>query len=154
MGERAVPFSIGSGLMPIVDLNAEPSESMRRWFGLSLGCLLVVLGILLAPHGWLRNLVFATAATVTFVYYALPKTKVPIIRGWQYTTFPLAWVIGHLLFGVVFYLILTPIGIILRLSGYDPLQIRSSKNEASQWTDRPADLDSGRNLVKRYFRQF
>jgi hypothetical protein len=39
-------------------------------------------------------------------------------------TFPIGWVISHLLLGAIFYLLVTPIGLVLRLTGHDPLQLK------------------------------
>jgi len=48
----------------------------------------------------------------------------PVFVGLILATFPLGWVVSHVLLGAIFYGIVTPIGLILRLTGHDPLQLR------------------------------
>ena len=48
----------------------------------------------------------------------------PIFVGLILVTFPIGWVVSHLLLGAIFYGLVTPIGIILRLTGHDPLQLK------------------------------
>ncbi|MCA9129241.1 MAG: hypothetical protein KDB22_19280 [Planctomycetales bacterium] len=135
--------------MPLVDLSAAPSPSMRRWFGLSLGLLLAILAFLFSGWGhWLNGFLLVCGALVTTVYYAVPKSQIAVIRCWQYLTYPVAWMLGHILFGAIFFGVVLPIGLVLRLRGHDPLQLRSGKR-SSYWHDR-----QGSQNTDRYFKQF
>jgi hypothetical protein len=60
---------------------------------------------------------------------------------------PIGWLVSHLLLGVAYYAVLTPLAAAFRLSGRDAL-MRRRRNVPSYWTpkERPADPD-------RYFRQ-
>jgi hypothetical protein len=49
----------------------------------------------------------------------------PIFVGLILLTYPIGWGVSHVLLGVIFYGIVTPIWIILRLIGHDPLQINA-----------------------------
>ena len=62
---------------------------------------------------------------------------------------PIAWVVSHLVLVTIFYLVLTPIGLIMRLFGHDPLNARFDPDAKSYWQRRPEKTDSAR-----YFRQF
>ena len=54
-----------------------------------------------------------------------------------------------LILAVVYYLVLFPIGLILRLRGYDPMQRRFDRSAKSYWT--PREQEEG---TERYFKQF
>ncbi len=132
--------------MVLVDHATEPSRSMQRWFGASLAGLL-------ALASWAARGMFGAmwmvggglAVALAAVYYLYPRSQRPIIRAWQIATFPLAWCISHLLLGAVFFLIVAPIGWILRYRGHDPLQLNGEP--PPHWHDRsPAP-------PQRYFRQ-
>lgn len=57
--------------------------------------------------------------------------------------FPIGFVLSHLLMGVIYYLVITPIGLCFRLIGRDPLGKRLDPSRPSYWhergTPRPAD---------------
>jgi len=48
----------------------------------------------------------------------------PMFVGLILLTYPIGWVISHLLLGAIFYLLFLPIGLVLRLTGHDPLQLK------------------------------
>ncbi|MCC9642764.1 SxtJ family membrane protein [Rhodopirellula sp. JC740] len=135
--------------MPLIDLSAAPSPSMRRWFGASLGLLLLIFAWLSRSLGvWPSALLFGCAVVTTSVYYALPATQEKIIRGWQWLTFPIAFLIGHLLFGAIYFVVLTPLAMALRVVGHDALRLRE-RHRASTWQDRKQDV-----AAEQYLKQF
>ncbi len=54
---------------------------------------------------------------------------------------PVNWVVSNLVVIVVYYLVITPIGVIARLAGHDPLEIRARKDDKSFWRHRDKDTD-------------
>ena len=66
-----------------------------------------------------------------------------------YATFPIGFVVSYVILAVVYYLVLTPTGIILRLTGYDPMQRRFDSNAKTYWSPREQDESN-----EQYFRQF
>jgi hypothetical protein len=64
-------------------------------------------------------------------------------------TFPFGWAVSHLLLAILFYGLFTPLGLIFRLLGRDPLRRQRPLEQASYWTMKPAATD-----VRGYFRQF
>jgi hypothetical protein len=54
--------------------------------------------------------------------------------GWMLAAVPIGWTISHIVLGAVYYLVLTPIGLIMRLVGRDPTHIR---REPQQDPSRP-----------------
>jgi len=63
-------------------------------------------------------------------------------------TRPLGALISHLMLAVIFYLVITPLAVVLRLFGRDALALRSDAASPSYWSARARDDDLGR-----YFRQ-
>jgi hypothetical protein len=67
----------------------------------------------------------------------------------SYATFPIGFVLSYAILAVVYYMVLTPTGLVLRLRGYDPMKRRFDHDAESYWTPRePQDV------AERYFRQF
>ena len=67
--------------------------------------------------------------------------------GLSYATFPIGWLMSHIVLAVVYYLAVTPIAWILRLFHYDPLKRRIHRTAGTYWTDVTP------SPVERYFRQ-
>ena len=53
-----------------------------------------------------------------------PAAIRPIFVGLILLTYPIGWVVSHLLLGAIFYLLFVPIGLVLRWTGHDPLQLK------------------------------
>ena len=63
----------------------------------------------------------------------LPRALIYPNKAWMKLAEVLAFVMTRLILGVVFFLIVTPIGMIKRLFGWDPLSRRGGRS-ASYWT--------------------
>ena len=72
-----------------------------------------------------------------------------IFLGWMYAAFPIGWTISHLLLFVVYFLIFTPVGLVLRWTGRDLLERNADTNASSYWKKRSVP-----GSMSRYFRQF
>ena len=75
----------------------------------------------------------------------LPALIRPIFVGLILLTFPLGWVVSHLLLGLIFYGVVTPIGLILRIIGHDPLQLKKPSGN-SVWKTSIGKTDATRYL--------
>ncbi len=75
----------------------------------------------------------------------LPSLIRPIFIGLILLTFPIGWVVSHLLLGLIFYGVVTPIGLILRISGHDPLQLKKPSGN-SVWKTSVGKTDATRYL--------
>ncbi|MBI5723973.1 MAG: hypothetical protein HZA50_08455 [Planctomycetes bacterium] len=72
-----------------------------------------------------------------------------IYLGLMYLTWPIGWVVSHLMLAAVFFLIVTPIGLVLRLCRYDPMGRRLDRSAGSYWHARPPARDAAS-----YFKQY
>ncbi len=119
----------------------DASRTAVRKFGLLFGALSVLVGayMLYRGHGtW----VWALGAAVFFWVTGLvgyPVLK-PVYIGWMKFAYVLGWINTRLFLGLFFYLILTPMGLLLRLLGKDLLDEKIDKNAATYWKKRePVD---------------
>ena len=76
-----------------------------------------------------------------------PMILKPIFVGLQYLTWPIGMVVSYVLLAIVFYLLITPVGMLLRLFGYDPVDKRM--RIGSMWHVREPVIEQAS-----YFRQF
>ena len=91
----------------------------------------------------------ACGGLVLAVGLPFPRAVRPLYLGFSIATFPLAWVMSHLILGAVYFLLLTPIGFLLRACGRDPLNLRPDRERGTYWTGRPATPEK-----RRYFNQY
>jgi hypothetical protein len=80
---------------------------------------------------------------------AVPSFLRYVYVGMAYLAFPIGWVVSHLVLAAVYYLVLTPVGLLLRGFRYDPMNRRFDPHAESYWTPRESADD-----VQRHFRQF
>ena len=71
------------------------------------------------------ELAWAGSAVMAVAGFIHPPLIRPVFVGLILATFPIGWVVSHLLLGAIFYGLVTPIGLILRITGHDPLQLKS-----------------------------
>ncbi|MCC7424305.1 MAG: hypothetical protein IT428_28895 [Planctomycetaceae bacterium] len=98
---------------------------------------------------------FPTAAAVvgvSLVGLAVGLAKPQALRlvyvGWMAAVYPIGWVVSHVLMAAVYYGVVTPVGLLMRLAGRDPMQRRFNRSAATYWTPRNTDIPTSR-----YFRQ-
>ena len=73
-----------------------------------------------------------------------------VFLGMPFLAWPIGFVVSHVVLAVVYYLVLTPIGLLTRLFGYDSMEKRFDPEAESYWFKRSIK----RVESKRYFRQF
>ena len=72
-----------------------------------------------------------------------------VFVGMSYAAWPIGFVVSHLVLAAVYYLVVTPIGLVMRLFRYDPMSRRRSADGGSRWVER-----DGSRTAESYFRQF
>src|SRR5262245_12047033 len=106
------------------------TRQQLRSFGLLVGGIFGLIG--LWPMVWRHQSprTWAVTLAVLLIGPALvaPSTLGPAYRLWMKLAEVLAWINTRILLGVVFYLVVTPIGLIMRLRGRDPMRRRPDTN--------------------------
>ncbi|NCY22421.1 hypothetical protein EBX31_10775 [bacterium] len=88
---------------------------------------------------------WAIAGILSIAGLVYPSLIRPIFVGLILLTYPIGWVVSHVLLGVIFYGVVTPIGMILRLTGHDPLQLKAPLGN-SLWKSPVGKTDPARYL--------
>lgn len=136
----------------MIRLNRNPSSKVLCQFGLIwLLFFSLFSGLLWYRTGaWEYALILwgAALAVAAVGFIHLPFMRL-IFLGLSYLTWPLGWVISHLLLGGVYYLVLTPIGLILKMTGRDPMNRQLERSASTYWVEHPRVEPPAR-----YFKQF
>jgi hypothetical protein len=136
----------------LVEINWNPEKKELRKFGL-IG--LVVLG----AAGFILRFVFGAAGTwavlpgaaglcIFLVTLTSAKAGRAIYLGLTFAALPIGLVISFLLMAAFYFLVLTPVGLIFKLSGRDALERRFEPDAPTYWTKRRHIDDP-----ERYFHQ-
>ena len=138
--------------MALIEINRHPAARELRWFGVLLaGFVLLAGGILrwqlAAPAAALG--VWTGGAILAAVYAAVRPLRRWIYLGWLYAAFPIGWTASHLLLAVGYYLVVTPIGLLVRWTRGDLLERGRDRDVPTYWAERRRVRD-----IRRYFRQF
>ncbi len=76
------------------------------------------------------------AAGFAFLGIFLPLALKPFYMAWMKLAFILSWINTRLILVIIFYLLFTPLGILMRLFGKDLLEKRIDRNKDSYWRKR------------------
>lgn len=126
-------------------------KNQLREFGLTIGIILVILGVIAL---W-RNRSICLHLLVTagiFIGFGLgfPKVLKPIHKIWMSFSIIIGFFVSWLILSVLFYAVLTPIGLVMRILGKDILDQRIDKNRDSYWQDVKAEVKSKESYENQY----
>ena len=133
----------------------DTSKKALRSFGWVVGGVLLIIA---AVVFWRNDWTFTTAAYVlggiggALVVLGLtaPVILKPIYRVWMALAVVLGFVMTRVILTLVYYLVMTPIGLIMRLVGKDPMHRRIDAGAASYWIEKSYDDASPERLEKYY----
>jgi hypothetical protein len=77
--------------------------------------------------------VWAAGAAVAAVILASAEAARIVFVGLMTITYPIGLVISTLTLAFMFYVVFTPMGVVMRLAGRDPLRLKQ-RSAASHWT--------------------
>jgi|SRR5271157_4718079 len=136
---------------PLIRFNKNPTSRQLLAFA---AAWLVLLG-LLGSQTWFRGR--HSAAEAAWALAVLVPLAGLLSRRFlrfaylllSYATFPIGFVVSHVVLALVYYLALTPIGLTMRLFRYDPLFRRFDPKAQSYWIRR-----GGTKPPATYFQQY
>ena len=142
---------------PFAEIHWNPGTDERRSFARSWVVGFPVLAVFFSlalrwKHGawaawplWLGAGGFALGALLWLV----PRIARPLYVAWHFVGCCVGFVVGNAVFIAVCYFAVTPVGLILRALGRDPLKRRFERDAATYWEPVEKSVD-----VRRYFRQY
>ena len=92
--------------------------------------------------------IWSIIISILFLILGITNSKIltPLKRGWIKLGEILGKVVAPIIMGFIYFIIITPIGILMRLFGKDLLNIKFNKNK-SYWIKREKNI----NTMKRQF---
>jgi len=116
----------------------EPVQgSSNRSFGLVFAAVFIVIGVLPWLFGGPLR-VWSVGVSAAFLAAALvwPGVLAPLNRLWTRFGLLLHRLVNPLVLGVMFFLVITPMGLVMRALGKDPLRLQRDRAARTYWIDR------------------
>jgi hypothetical protein len=126
--------------------HSETREARR--FALILAIALAVLaGLALWRHHTTRAAWFAGAgAAIGLMSVAVFPLWLVLFRQWMKLALVLSWVMTRVILSVFFFVVLTPVGLVMRALGKAPLDLRWKDGKATYWIEKT----SPESTIERY----
>jgi len=147
--------------MGLIAVNWKPDRKQLRGFGLAglvafggLGTWVFFMrslfGVGLSPAGAQVTgiVLWSVGALCGVLSLTAPVGLRPLYVGLTLIALPIGFVVSHVILGVLFYGVFTPVALVFRLIGRDALHRRFDRDAETYWVRRKPTDD-----VKRYFRQ-
>jgi predicted membrane metal-binding protein len=115
----------------------EVKTSSERVFGFVFAAVFAIIGSWPLVHGNTIRL-WSLGVAVAFLVLALaaPKTLAPLNRLWMKFGLLLHAVVNPIVMAFLFFSTVTPIALIMRMRGKDPLRLKLDPAARSYWIDR------------------
>jgi hypothetical protein len=139
--------------MALIDVNWKPGKRELRQFA----AMFLVFGLAAGTaihffkdwHPLVSQILWGAALVLGLAGLAVPALARPVYVVMMAVALPIGFVVSTILMTLIFFLVLTPTGLVMRRFGYDPMRRRPDPEVSSYWIRRPATVD-----VRRYLRQY
>lgn len=117
-----------------MNIPALDSKGLRK-FGLTTGAIIVLLFVLFFP--WVFDMEkmpiwpWVVASLLWIPALVMPNLLGPVYTTWMKIGHALGWVNTRIILGLLFYAIVLPMGLIMRLLGNDPMSRKLDKSVSS-----------------------
>ena len=123
-----------------------------KQFGLVLAGILLILGgvnFFKGRVGWYASL-FSIGMIAAFLALIAPRSLKLPYKVFTKIAHAIGWFNTKVILILIYFVIITPIAIILRISGKDPLNRKIDKNEISCWTKRLITRPAKESLERQF----
>jgi hypothetical protein len=112
-------------------------KSEWKKFGITMGVILTIIGCFLL---WKNNNSFEYLFILAAVFFIsgiiIPTLLKPVYKAWMVLSVVMGYIMTRVIMVIIFYLIVTPIGLIASLTGKKFLDMKIDKGTKSYWIVR------------------
>lgn len=109
----------------------------NRSFGIVFAVAFSVISLFPLLHeGPVRVWSFVVGGVFLLLALAVPDVLAPLARLWLKLGLLLGKIVSPIALGIVFYGVVTPIGLVMKMLGKDILKLRTDKQAATYWVER------------------
>ena len=109
-----------------------------RNFGLLIGAIFNLIGLwpMVVRGEQLRLWAVAVGSALMIFGVLVPRLLAPVHRGWMWAGHALGWINTRILLSLIFYGLITPIGVVFRMLGKDTMRQAFSDTSATYRVNR------------------
>ena len=134
----------------MINNNKSAAKELRK-FAIILFCALGFFGALVLWRGGEAGLLFwGIGIAILLAGLIKPKLLVPVHKGWMGMSFLMGLLVTHLILALMYYLIFTPVGLLMKALGRDPLRLKFDQNAETYWI-RKDQAEFSREKYERMF---
>ena len=131
--------------------NIKSEKSDFRKFGITIGViLLIIAGFLFWKEKESFQILLTFGVTLCILGIVIPFILKPIYWVWMIFATILGWIMTRVILSLLFYIIVTPIGLIPRFFGKQFLELRWDKSKESYWNFRTNEHLKKENYEKQF----
>jgi len=131
--------------------NIKTSKKDIRSFGITIGIiLLIIAGGLFYKEKESFQLFIYIAGSFISAGLIVPVILKPIYLVWMIFSVILGWFMTRFILSILFYLVITPIGLVLRILGKDLLALKRQEVQDSYWNMRNSEKEQNQNYEKQF----
>ena len=135
----------------LAKINWRPGHAEIKYFANTLIVLAIVFAGILLLMGKAKPALFVGVGGLVL---AIACRIAPLVGRWTYllwtaVSFALSMLVSPIVIGIIFYLVLTPIALIARISGKDELRLKRQREGASYFES--AEYDTSPDAFKRQY---
>lgn len=131
--------------------NIRSTRKDLRNFGLTVGIVLLFIGGLLLYYRKDTYLYFLVLGALLISSGLIVSSLLkPIHKVWMTFATIMGWIMTRVILGIIFYAVVTPIGLIPRLFGKHFLDIEIDKSKQSYWHYRDAKDIENKDYTKQF----
>ena len=125
--------------------------SSDRAFGLVFAVFFAIVALLpLWGRGEVRAWALLISTAFALFAVAVPHILAPLNRGWMAFGNLLHHIVSPIALGILYYGVVTPTGLLMRLAGKDPLRLRFEPAARSYWIERQPPGPSADSLKDQF----
>ena len=131
--------------------NIKTHKRDLRNFGITFCVILIILSnFLFIKNKDSYQLVAYLGSAFLVIGLIAPIILKPIYLVWMIFAIILGWIMTRLILSLLFYIILSPIGLLMRLFGKDFLGLKLDSSYQSYWNERDKNIESTQDLEKQF----
>ena len=132
--------------------NESATKKQLRTFGIVLSFFLSIIGLInfLKGNPDVPFYLWSFGGATLIIALFSPVIIKPVYRVAMFVAHILGWINTRIILGLIYYFIFTPIALIFKIKGKDPLDRKIDKQAASYWIKRANKIDQNEQYLKQF----
>jgi hypothetical protein len=131
--------------------NIKGDKTDWKKFGITMGVILTIIGLFML---WKKNNYYDYSLSLAAAFFItgliLPALLKPVYKAWMALSVVMGFIMTRMIMVIIFYLIVTPLGLIASLTGKEFLDMKIDKSVKSYWIVREKTLKEKSDYEKQF----